>query len=183
MKTSQFTTVCALLLIAATVFAQAPESIQYQAIVRDANGDAIANSNISMQITIRQDSANGFNAYRETHSVTTNDFGLANLAIGTGTFIGAPFSSIDWPNGPFFMNVALDPAGGTSFTDMGTSELLSVPYALYAGAAEDVDDADADPANELQQLSMAGRDISLSQGGGTVTLAPGVKGYTNNTAI
>lgn len=117
------------------VFSQAPQSIQYQTIVRDANGDIIANTSISLQITIRQTSVNGNDIYQETHSVTTNQFGLATIAMGSGVVSSGQFDTIPWANGSFYVNVALDPTGGNSYSDMGTSQLLSVPYSLYAEAA------------------------------------------------
>ena len=89
-----------------------------------------------------------------------------NLQIGTGT-TGGDFSTVDWANGPYFIEVALDVTGGTSYSVMGSSQLLSVPYALYAKHVEvdNVDDADNDSTNELQQISISNDTISLSNGG------------------
>jgi hypothetical protein len=122
-----------------TLWAQAPQSFEYQAVVRDASGNILANQAVGVQITILQGSAAGTNVYQETFSPTTNDYGLMNLQIGTGT-TGGDFSTVDWANGPYFIEVALDVTGGNSYSVMGTSQLLSVPYALHAKTVE-VNDA------------------------------------------
>ena len=120
------------LIITLTGFAQSPESFNYQAVVRDGGGAVLANQTVGVRITLHQTTATGTIAYRETFSPTTNAFGLINLAIGTGTVVSGVFANIDWSAGPYFVEVAIDPAGGTSYVAMGTSQLLSVPYALYA---------------------------------------------------
>ncbi len=75
---------------------------------------------------------NGVPVYNESHTVTTNGFGLFNLKIGNGTPVAGNFSSVDWSNGPYFLEIGIDVTGGTDYVTMGTSQLLSVPYALYA---------------------------------------------------
>jgi hypothetical protein len=122
------------LLITLTGFAQSPKSFNYQAVVRDGSGAILASQAVGIRISLRQTTATGTIAYRETFSPTTNAFGLINLAIGTGTVVSGVFANIDWSAGPYFVEVELDPAGGASYVSMGTSQLLSVPYALYAGA-------------------------------------------------
>jgi len=111
--------------------AQAPEGFNYQAVVRDAGGLILNSQVVGMQLTIQQGSIGGTAVYTETFSSTTNGYGLVNLEIGTGTSID-DFSTIDWANGPYFMETAVDVTGGTSYSVMGTSQLMSVPYALYA---------------------------------------------------
>lgn len=127
-----FLTLVAFLALSLTLTAQAPQSFQYQAVVRDAAGDIIANQTVGMRISLRQGSATGTIVYQETHSPMSNGFGLVNLAIGDGKSVSGNFPTIDWGNGPYFIEVEFDPAGGTSYSVMGTSQLLSVPYALYA---------------------------------------------------
>jgi hypothetical protein len=132
--------------------AQAPQAFKYQAVVRDASGQVIAGGAVGLQISLIADNgADTATVYVETHEAVTNDFGLVNLEIGRGTPTSGDFSMIDWAN-TMYIRIGLDAAGGSSYEDMGFSELLSVPYALHAGnAGEDqVDDADADPTNELQ---------------------------------
>jgi uncharacterized protein (TIGR02145 family) len=131
-------TICAALFITASVFAQAPEKMSYQAVVRDASDNLITNTQIGMQISILQSSASGTAVYVETQEPTTNTNGLVSLEIGSGTVVSGDFTAIDWANGPYFIKTETDPTGGTSYSITGTSQLLSVPYALHAKTAESV---------------------------------------------
>ena len=117
--------------ISLTSFGQAPEGFKYQAVVRDGGGIILTNQTVGYQLTILQTSPSGTAVYTETFSPTTNGYGLVNLEIGTGT-TADDFTIIDWGNGPYFMETAVDITGGTAYTVMGTSQLMSVPYALYA---------------------------------------------------
>jgi hypothetical protein len=130
------------MLIGSSVFAQSPEAFKYQAIARDAGGNVLANQNVSLKISILKTSDTGTPVYVETHTVTTNSFGLINLNIGTGTLVSGDFSTIDWANDKYYLKVEMDPAGGTSYQAMGTSQLLSVPYALYAKSTGNITEAD-----------------------------------------
>jgi len=123
------------LLIGATVFAQAPESFKYQAVARNASGEVLTNQTVGMQISILQGSENGTAVYTETHVDSTNQFGLVTLEIGTGTTTD-DFTAIDWGSDTYFIQVEMDASGGTSYTLVGTSQLLSVPYALHATTAD-----------------------------------------------
>lgn len=160
------------LMLCITVLSQVPQAFKYQAVARDASGNVLANRMVSFRISIIPGSATGSAVFTETHTKTTNAFGLVDLEIGSGTKVIGSFSSIEWANNIYFFNVEFDPAGGTSFILMGTSQLLSVPYAQHALTVENdnVDDADNDPSNEIQTLELAGYDLTLSKGGGTVTL-------------
>lgn len=120
-----------ILLICVQSYSQAPQSFKYQATARNISGDLIINQNVGMQISILQGSANGTVVYVETFSPNTNDFGLININIGTGNS-STDFSTIDWANGSYFIKIEMDVNGGTNYQDFGTSQLLSVPYALYA---------------------------------------------------
>src|SRR5690554_566777 len=91
-----------------------------------------------MQISILQGSASGTAVYVETQTPTSNANGLVSLEIGAGTVVSGDFTTIDWANGPYFIKTETDPTGGTSYTITGTSQLLSVPYALHAKTAETV---------------------------------------------
>jgi hypothetical protein len=110
---------------------QAPDAFKYQAVVRDAGGFILNNQAVGYRLAILQGSPSGGAVYTETFSPTTNDFGLVNLEIGTGITTD-DFTLIDWSNGPYFMETAADVTGGTNYIIMGTSQLMSVPYALYA---------------------------------------------------
>ncbi|MDO5976708.1 FISUMP domain-containing protein [Flavivirga jejuensis] len=130
-----FTFILAVLLTA-TTFAQAPEKMSYQAVIRDGAGALVTNQVVGMQISILQTTATGTVVYKENQTPTTNVNGLVTLEIGTGTVLSGNFTTIDWSSGPSFIKTETDPTGGTSYTIAGTSQLLSVPYALQAKKAE-----------------------------------------------
>ena len=131
-------TICAAILITASVFAQAPNKMSYQAVIRNTSNALVTNSVVGMRISILQTSPNGTAVYVETQTPTTNANGLASIEIGGGTVVSGNFSTIDWANGPYFVKTETDPTGGTSYTITGTSQLLSVPYAMHAKTAETV---------------------------------------------
>ncbi|MCK0130763.1 hypothetical protein MWU59_04520 [Flavobacteriaceae bacterium F08102] len=113
-------------------FAQSPNSFNYQAAVRDAGGLVLSNQEVTMRMSLIQGTVSGPIVYSETFTPTTNDYGLVAISIGTGTVLQGDFSTVDWGNGPYFLETAVDPNGGTNYSIIGTSQLLSVPYALYA---------------------------------------------------
>lgn len=114
------------------VVAQAPQKFNYQAVVRDAGGLILSDQSIALKIAIRQGTFSGSILYDEIHDLSTNQFGLASLQIGGGIVISGDMNSIDWSDGPYYVEVYIDPNGGNNFVSMGVSQLLSVPYALYA---------------------------------------------------
>jgi hypothetical protein len=118
--------------VAFAAHAQSPNAFNYQAIARNAGGALVSNQTINVRFSIREGSASGSITYQETHSLTTNQFGLFTTAIGAGIPTQNTFSAINWSNGQKYLQVELDIAGGTNYIDMGTSQLLSVPFALYA---------------------------------------------------
>ena len=124
----------ALLLCIITV-GQVPEAFNYQAIVRD-GGDVLSNQAVSYRFSIIKGALPGTIVYSEHHSVTTNQFGLVNLVIGNGTDKTGDFSDIDWGEDSHYLKVEVDPTGGTTYLDIGTIQLLSVPYAIYSKKAE-----------------------------------------------
>ena len=113
--------------------AQAPQSIPYQAVARDVNSNVIPNQNISLRFTIHSGSATGTVVYQETQSATTNALGLFEVNIGQGTVVSGTFANISWGSASMFTQVEMDATGGTNYITMGTSQMLSVPYSLYAG--------------------------------------------------
>ena len=167
----------------AALFAQVPDAFNYQSVVRNASGEIIANSNISFRISILKNSETGTLVYVETHSALTDNFGLTSLKIGKGTPVSGVFNLSDWGATPHFIRVEVDPAGGNSYIQMGTYQLLSVPYAFHAQTvAEDkVDDADADPNNEIQAIQISGTQLSLSNGGGTVAIPSSADNWGTQT--
>ena len=130
---------CILLMICPfTLFSQAPEGMNYQAIVRCASGSPIINQSVSFRFNILKASQAGVSVYMEKHFVNTDQFGGVGLVIGDGTDKTGDFASIDWGGDIYFINTGIDTTGGTFFADMGTSQLLSVPYSLHAKTAANV---------------------------------------------
>jgi hypothetical protein len=159
-----------MLMSGAFAFAQqAPKAFKYQAVARDAANQPYANTNLRLRIGVVN--AANLIAYLETHDVTTSDLGVFSLNVGQGTLLSGNFSNVNWGAEPHFLSIELSLNNGGTYTSMGTSPLLSVPYALYAGQAAALDGnvADNSPTNELQQLTKTGNVITLSQGGGSVT--------------
>jgi hypothetical protein len=115
-----------------SLLAQAPQKMSYQAVVRDDSNALISSSQVGMRIGILQGSSTGTLVYEEIHMPTTNQNGLVSFEIGTGDITSGDFNQIDWSNGPFFIKSETDPTGGSNYSIEGTSEFLSVPYALYA---------------------------------------------------
>ena len=124
------------ILIGTLTFAQAPEKMSYQAVVRNTTNNLVTNQVVGMQISILQGSATGTVVYVETQTPTSNANGLVSLEIGGGTVVSGNMATINWANGPYFIKTETDPTGGTSYTITGTSQLLSTPYALYAKNAK-----------------------------------------------
>jgi len=127
------------MIVGAILFAQSPEKLSYQAVVRNSSDELLSNQAIAMQISILQGSISGTPVYVETQEPTTNQNGLVSIEIGTGAVVSGEFGSIDWADGPYFIKTDTDPdgnAGGINYTISGTSQLLSVPYALHAKTAE-----------------------------------------------
>jgi hypothetical protein len=127
-------TFLAAILLTATTFAQTPEKMSYQAVVRDSGDALVTNQAVGMQISILQTTATATETavYVETQTPTTNVNGLVTLEIGTGSVVSGDFTTIDWSIGTYFIKTETDPAGGTTYTITGTSQLMSVPYALHA---------------------------------------------------
>ena len=118
-----------LVLFCITVFAQAPQAFNYQGVARDAEGNPLVNREIGLQISILEDATT---IYTETHSVLTSNLGLFAVQVGAGIPVFGTFESISWGDNPHFIEVSMDENGGTDYQLLGSSELLSVPYALYA---------------------------------------------------
>jgi hypothetical protein len=163
----------------ANLWAQSPNQMSYQAIIRDADNHLVQDASVTMQISILEGSVSGTAAYIETHDATTNSNGLVTVQIGTGTTT-QDFSEIDWAAGTYFIKTETDPAGGTDYTNVSTSQLLSVPYALHARTADSIsgDFAAADiTASDIESLSnltgINSGDQSISRTGLIVTLTNG----------
>jgi hypothetical protein len=131
-------TFLAAILLTASVFSQSPEKMSYQAVIRDSSNHLVTNTSVGIQISILQGSESGTAVYVETQTPTTNANGLVSIEIGGGTVVNGNFTTIDWANGPYYIKTETDPTGGTRYTITGTSQFLSVPYALHAKIAETV---------------------------------------------
>ena len=158
-----------LILFPSLIFSQIV-GFKYQAVVRGPNGDLLVNQQVSFKTTILSGSAIGTEVFSETHTVGTNGYGVVNLNIGNGTAVSGSYSNIDWSSATHFLKTELDITGGSSYQFMGTSQILSVPYAEYAEmSGSSVVDNDTSATNEIQQLSLVGNQLVLSNGG-SVTL-------------
>ncbi|MBN1185060.1 MAG: fibrobacter succinogenes major paralogous domain-containing protein [Bacteroidales bacterium] len=166
-------------------FGQAPEKMSYQAVIRNNSNQLVASQNIGIKISIIQSSVEGTVVYAETHSPNTNNNGLVSLEIGTGTVESGEFSTIDWASGPYFIKTETDPSadGGTSYSLTSTSELLSVPFALYAKKAGNTFSGNYDDLTNAPDF--AGWDIDSTN---DVTLndtqtIPGNKTFTGTITV
>jgi hypothetical protein len=165
-------------LLSTTLFAQAPQKFNYQGVARNASGTPIASQAIGLRISI-QDGAS--TVYTETFNVTTNAFGLYNVAIGTGAVSAGSFNAINWATGNKFAKVEIDPAGGTSYALVGSNELLSVPYALYAVNGVPGPQGAAGPAGATGPQGIQG--VAGPQGIAGPTGAVGATGPANTIII
>lgn len=132
-------TLIAAVFISINLFAQAPQKMSYQAVIRNSSNALVTNAPVKMRISILQASATGNAVYSELHSTTTNANGLVSIEIGGGTSPTGTFSSINWGNGTYFLKTETDPTNGSTYSIIGTSQLLSVPYAYfskYSGSLE-----------------------------------------------
>jgi len=156
------------LIFAGSLMAQTPQSFKYQAVARDASGDVVADQAVGMQISILQGSTSGTAVYVETFTPTTNEFGLINLNIGAGTLVSGDLTTIDWSADTYFLKIEMDITGGTTYEEYGTSQLLSVPYALHAKTAANAfsgnySDLSGAPTNVSTFTNDAGYLISFTE--------------------
>lgn len=179
-------------LLAFNGFSQVPEAFQYQSVIRDLTNAVVSNQLIGLQISIQHENIGGLTVYSEAFMQSTSSSGVINVTIGSGTVLSGDFPSIDWTNGPFYLEVSCDLGGGTNYMVMNTTPLMSVPYALHSKTAQTVlndavIDADSDPTNELQTMSRSGLTVNLSHGGGnyedSVTIYSEGAGITINNNV
>ncbi len=134
MKNSILYPILAIFLMSFGVNAQAPQKFSYQAVIRNGSNALIANASVGVKISLLQSSPAGGVVYAERHTPTTNANGLATFEIGAGSRISGTMAGIDWGNGSYYIKTEVDPTGGTTYSVTGTSQLLSVPYSLYAAS-------------------------------------------------
>ncbi len=155
-----------------TFYAQAPSIINYQAVIKDTNGDVVSNQNVAIQININQSTANGTTIYSERHTVIPSENGLIALEIGDGT-TSDNFANISWGSDSYFLNVAIDLNNGTNYTDLGTQQLLSVPYALHANTSD-------------SSSLLKNNNTTVIANSGNVTINPNIEGgftFSNNRML
>ncbi|UWX59749.1 collagen-like protein [Chryseobacterium oranimense] len=170
--------------------AQVPEKMSYQAVMRNGSGQLLINQSIAVKVSILQGSPAGTLVYSERLTGNTNPNGLISMEIGTGTVLSGTFSTIDWPTGSYYLKTETDPAGGTNYTITGTSQLLSVPYAMYAKSAGGTGGSFTIPytntvnnASTLFSLINDGDGTSVEGVNNTTTSSiASVRGIVNNTA-
>ena len=128
-------------IISLTLIAQVPQGVGYQAVATDANGIELVNQSISIRASVLSGSANGTIEWEETHATSTDTFGLFTLTIGQGTNttngLQTSFADISWGTNTHFLKIEMDVTGGSTYSNMGTNQMMSVPYALYAESAGD----------------------------------------------
>jgi hypothetical protein len=167
------------LLLTVTLWAQAPQKMSYQAIIRDENNIIVSNHVVGMQISILQGTATGTPVYVESQNSTTNTNGLITIEIGGGTPITGIFENINWGNGPYFIKTETDPTGGTNYTIVGTSQLLSVPYALHAQATDN-GNIIINNSNFTSTPISADNNVVIQ---GTITLSENYSGLNSNNLV
>ena len=131
------------LLLSTVAMAQAPQAINYQGVLRDGAGMPIANHLCSFRFSILQGSVSGITVYVETNTDTTNAYGLFQVVLGGGTMVSGNFSTIDWADGPYFLKVEYDTSGSREYVLLSTTQILSVPFALYSDNSGHSENADS----------------------------------------
>ncbi|MCX8533417.1 beta strand repeat-containing protein [Chryseobacterium luquanense] len=172
------------------VSAQAPEKMSYQAVMRNTGGQLLINQNIGVKVSVLQGSSSGTVVYSERLTGTTNTNGLVSLEIGTGTVLSGTFATINWASGNYYLKTETDPTGGTAYSIAGTSQLLSVPYAMYAKTSGSSGGgftlpytASVNNANTLFSINNDGDGTSLEGINNTTTSSiASVRGIVNQTA-
>ena len=170
----KITTMLMTMIISTIMIAQPPQAFKYQAVVRDNAGEILQNQTVGVRISIHEGSAVGEVSYQETFTEATNQFGLVNLEIGTGTPTIGTFAGIDWSNDSKFIETEIDPAGGTAYVSMGTSELLAVPYALFSDRSFLV-------TNKGTGNIYVGEDVAKNSTGNSNAFVGYQSGYSNTT--
>lgn len=161
------------LFITFLITAQVPQGISYQAIALNGSGNPVVSSNVGIRLSVLDNSASGTVLYTETHTKTTSAQGLFNLVIGQGTPTSGTFSAINWGTNSKFLKVEVDAAGGTNYVLVGTTQLLSVPYALYAGKVD---------YNNISNNPEEVNTLSFMTSTNAYIFAPGYTGGTGSTS-
>ncbi|MGH1435256.1 MAG: tail fiber domain-containing protein [Lewinella sp.] len=140
-----------LLACASSAYSQAPEKFKFQAVARDAGGSPYLSENLAVRVSLVRDGVSGLVDYAERHEITTSPLGVFDLEIGGGSPLSGDMNNLDWGAHAYYLKIDMDPNSGTNYTNLGTSQLLSVPYAIYAREAAN-GSGGGDPTDELQNL-------------------------------
>lgn len=160
-------TLLSAVLLSVSLWAQAPQSFSYQAVVRGANNALVIDKVVGMKVSILQGSENGTVVYSESHSSKSNSNGLVSVAIGNGNVLSGVFTKIDWSNGIYFIKTETDPLGGTAYAISSISQLLSVPYALVSN-------------NGISRISEIGVSLVLTNGKSIIIPGLSVANHKSN---
>lgn len=160
-------TLLSAVLVSASLWAQAPQSFSYQAVVRGANNVLVIDKVVGMKVSILQGSENGTVVYSESHTSKSNSNGLVSVAIGNGNVLSGVFTKIDWSNGIYFIKTETDPLGGTAYALSSISQLLSVPYALVSN-------------NGISRISEIGDSLVLTNGKSIIIPGLSVANHKSN---
>jgi hypothetical protein len=158
-------TILILLATSISLFSQAPNTISYQAVVRNTKGELIKKENVGVRISLLVGSVTSTPIYVEKHAVSTNANGLFSMEIGGGTVLNGVFNNIDWSHGPYFVKTEIDPNGGTSYGLTTTTQLLSVPFALYATTAGN---GFTENVNVTPRIAPRGQKLAVSFSGSSI---------------
>lgn len=174
-------TLLSVVVLTTAIWAQSPEKMSYQAVIRDAGNTLVASQTVGMRISILQGSITGTPVFVETQTPITNINGLASLEIGTGILVSGDFAAIDWGNNSYFIKTETDPTGGATYTISGTSQFMSVPYALHARTAENLTDGTS--SGEMMYWNGTGWVPVIPTGneGATLQMIGGVPTWTGGT--
>jgi len=168
------------------IIAQTPESFNYQVVIRNSSGDLITNQNIGFRLSVLYGTSDGESVYTETQSVMSNDFGVCNLQVGNGTLFSGNMITIDWSAASYFLKVEIDESGGTNYLHVGTSQLVSVPYALHSKTANIANSAITAGSLDTEVLYFTDSDtlFAVKDREGNIVFAvftDGVKVYVDET--
>ena len=141
-------------------FSQSPEKFSYQAVVRNTENELVSNRTIGVKINLRKGTTTGTTLYSETHSPVSNSNGLISFEIGAGTIGSGSISNIDWNNGPFYIEIKIDPSGGTNYTINNVSQLLSVPFAMHAESSNTVSATNVITSQNIKDGDITSADIA-----------------------
>ena len=154
------------------VLAQTPQGLSYQAVVRDAEGQPVAEQLVGVRLSLQNEDAS-VTHYAESHFVETSPLGVVTLTVGEGTPVSGEFSTVPWSEGGVYLMVEVDPSGGESYVEMGVTKLQAVPYALFAADGNQGPQGEPGPQGEDGSQGEPGNDGSsayevwLAQAAGT----------------